>query len=175
MTSTTYSTRFDPKQRELIESPAQRLNWSSARFIRDATVCRAADVVNASGFAELKLRELATTVLDQLLNPSFSVTQLVGDLKSAHSTRTITRFEAERYRENARQVPADEGQWCRQVKDIEPLRPHDSDLAQVRSALETAGRRFVELRVQVWNSRDAGIVEYSPTVLANQLMGDKAE
>jgi uncharacterized protein (DUF1778 family) len=52
----TYSTRFDAHQRELIDEAVRLTRSSPAQLIRDASVRRAADVVNASGGTRRRCR-----------------------------------------------------------------------------------------------------------------------
>src|SRR5688500_5318326 len=71
--STTLSTRFTARQREILEQAAGVLNCSPAKLIREATLQRAADVVNASGRANATLRRLAHKALQPMVNPLVDV------------------------------------------------------------------------------------------------------
>src|SRR5690349_14814382 len=67
--SVTLSARFTPKQREVLEQAAAILNCKPAKLIREASLQRAADVVNASGHAGTTLRTLARKALQPMINP----------------------------------------------------------------------------------------------------------
>lgn len=64
--SGSYSTRFEPTHQELVEQACRILKWTPAKFIRDAAVRRAAEIVNADGPARNRLAALAGRVLAHL-------------------------------------------------------------------------------------------------------------
>lgn len=134
-----YSTRFDPVQRDLVEKAAEIKQWSPASLIREAAVTRAAGIVNSSGASADPLRNLARIVAQQVLVPD------------------PDPFDSE---------------WEQSQKDPtwEPRigRPHDADLEQVRTALETSGLSFVEMILEAWSSRRAS--SYVPTVKASEVL-----
>jgi hypothetical protein len=175
--TTTYSTRFDSRQRELIESAAKQLNWSPARLIRDAAVRRAADIANASGSADVKLRELAGLLLNQLLNPKVEIVSLSdGPVGFEEETQIVSKCDADDRMRNRDPLPPDEREGYGQVVRVMPIRPHDSELGQIRRALATAGTHFSDLLLQLWDSRQAAVAEYVPRVLPGELLqGEKAE
>ncbi|HEV2292310.1 MAG TPA: hypothetical protein VGR35_00545 [Tepidisphaeraceae bacterium] len=143
------------------------LSWSPAKFIRDAAVRRAADVVNASGGAETKLQSLASILLSHVFNPRVQVTKLDDPYDpSTQNVRVLSRDEALASR-TQREFP-DESYG--EVSDLAPQRPHDGDLAQIRRALESGGTRFLEILLQQWDNWARGESEYAPTVSAQELL-----
>lgn len=145
-----YSTRFDDKQRALIEDAARVLNWAPAKLIREAAVRRAADIVNGSGDAELVLRTLASRVLDHLLDPE----------KEAAS-----REEGGR---KMRRLLAD-GDIDERDTWIETGSAQDVH-GQIKKAMRESGTRFLECLLQEWEKRTRGTVAFKPTVSADELL-----
>lgn len=66
--TTTYSTRLNDEQREHLEHAAASLGVSASRFIRDATLRAAADVVNATAPNDRAINAIAQRLVDSILN-----------------------------------------------------------------------------------------------------------
>ena len=174
--STSYSTRFDPRHRELIEEAAKLLNVTPAKLIRESAVARAAHVVNAAGNARYHLRQIAVAVADQILNPSVEYDEVkYGELSDNPSSQCV-RLDyydsgrmADRIAEEeaARQAPF-EGLT---VTSIRPVRPHGAVLDQIKSALETSGTEFLKLLLDEWNARQSSSTKYEPRVKPESLIG----
>lgn len=64
--TTTVSTRFDDKQKELLEGAAEAADCTVAKFVRDAALQKAVAVLNACGPSEVRLRQLAKMLADHL-------------------------------------------------------------------------------------------------------------
>jgi uncharacterized protein (DUF1778 family) len=64
--TTTVSTRFDDKQKELLEDAATAANCTVSKFVRDAALQKAVAVLNASGASEVRLRQLAKMLVSHL-------------------------------------------------------------------------------------------------------------
>ena len=72
-TTASVSTRFSSKERDIIERAANLRNWSPAKLIHEATIRRAADIINASEGQELALALLAREVVRQIVNPDLEI------------------------------------------------------------------------------------------------------
>jgi uncharacterized protein (DUF1778 family) len=76
--TTTVSTRFDDKQKELLEEAAKAADCTVAKFVRDAALQKAVAVVNASGPSEVRLRQLA----EKLVNHIYAATaESISDIE----------------------------------------------------------------------------------------------
>jgi len=166
--SSTLSTRFEPKQRELIEAAARLMGWSPAKLLRDAAVQRAADIVNSAGSMEHRLYSLAGQLLKQLFNPEVEYSVLDEELKRLDRRTVAFNSDGIRDREQPDDVTTD-------VYDIHPLRPHNGDLRQMRAAFESSGTRLVEMLLQRWDLMNGQDNEYKPKVSVKELLGGESK
>jgi uncharacterized protein (DUF1778 family) len=149
-----YSTRFDQRQRDLIEAAAKEKQWSPAQLIREAAVSRAADILNASGTQSFALRKLAKIVSEQLLAPGFERRNASG------------KWETVKY------SPPSEDQH----PDFEgDALPYEDDLPQIRQALKTCGMTFGRLILEAMDGVDSSGLRYSPAVDPSELLGGHSE
>ena len=71
--STTYSTRLADDQKELLEQAAALTGVSASRFIRDATLRAALDVVNAAPPNDRAIQATMARIADILLNQPYKL------------------------------------------------------------------------------------------------------
>lgn len=139
-----YATRLTPEQRAVIDRAAGEVGWSPAKFIREAAVSRAVDVVNASGASRPALRILAATALQQMMGLMLDA-QRVAELK----------------RQGALEM----------IEDHEPMRPATSaELHQIKEAMATSGTEFLRMMLEQWDSVMSGATSYAPKVSAANLL-----
>lgn len=175
--NTSYSTRFDPKQRALIEQAAEILGCSPAKLIRESAVMRAAHVVNAGGPSGTALRELAWVVVRQLQNPTIRQTWLIdGDPENPTTLETsyqeLVTSEGQRELDETVQEYVEHG--FHHDKTL-PGRPDKKELEQIRRALETSGTEFVRMLVEAWGTGGRGKAEYRPQVDVDEFLNDGAK
>lgn len=82
--TTGYTTRLNDEQARVVEDAARILNVTAAKFIRDAAIARASEVVNSQGRNALALRQLAVQIARQLADPNLSV---IGVTKESPYTK----------------------------------------------------------------------------------------
>ncbi len=68
--STGYTTRLSTEQGRVVEEAARLLDVTPAKFIRDAALGRALEVVNSQGENAVALRRIAEQLADRVLNPT---------------------------------------------------------------------------------------------------------
>ncbi len=154
----TYSTRFTPEQRATIDQACAILNWTPARFIRHASVSRAADVINASGPAQHRLAQLADLVVKQLLAKRGILQTKVDNFGDA-DVKDISDFEA----------VVDDGEA---TVTLTPIRLAPKDLADIRIWLEGAPTEFVRLIIDHFLLEDEGADRIEPSVSAHRLLSE---
>lgn len=159
----TYSTRVTPEQRQVIDDAASLSNCTSAKFIREAAVSRAVHVVNAHGPAKIALRRLASIAAKQLVNPSVEL-----DIRHHHRGEESDEKLIIDYREAFRRD--DEDPMSGTVMKATPLRPHQSDLGDIRNALETCGTEFVRLILEQWMLAESETHRYQPARRVDDLL-----
>jgi len=170
--TSTYSSRFDAKQRDLIELAAAKSNWSPAKFIREAALRRAVDVLNADGRAEARLRDLARSLVQHLFNPTVDLDIVVEHEFSTEEwgTRKLTVSRHASEQPSQPDLPPCEDTYG-ELRRATPNRPHDSELKQMKLAMETSGTRFIELLLQQWDGWGKEDLEYEPRISLAEVTG----
>ncbi len=174
--STTLSTRFTAKQREVLEQAAVILNCSPAKLIREAALERSVDVINASGNAGTTLRSLAEKALRQLINPVVELRwpalgpgfESVIETMRMRDWDTLDTIEQQSIAESHR----DEEVGSLQVK---PVILDSSDAHQIHSALQTCPTEFVRMMLQQWEAVEHGGQHYQPKLSAKDLMAAEGD
>ncbi len=149
-----YSTRFSAGQRDAIDKAAAVMKWSSAKFIREAAIGRAVDVLNASGEGG-ELRRLADLLVKQLLDPKAEVECLLAD----ESHTFMIGIEG----------TTDDG-FMPPVGSVKTVRPRPDELEDMKVAFETCATQFVTMILEQWVPREAGRVGYKPKVSTGELL-----
>ena len=153
----TYSTRFDARQRELIDQAAKLKQWSPAKLIREAAISRAADIVNASGNSSPTLQHLARLVAKQLVKPTLVFTDPIDavgvEVDEVDLAKLMDDWSA--YATNADFVLAN--------------RPSPDDLSQIQTALRTCGESFIQMILEAWQALETGSDVYKPKVILGDL------
>lgn len=163
--SVSYSTRFDPEQREVVEAAAKKMNWKPAKLIREASVGRAVDILNACEPADRRrLRELVGVVLCQILDPKYSVRWYYRDDPDQDG---VTRIYSYRNPHHDDQEFSQED-WA---MGMTPTRPSESDIMQIREALRTCGTEFLRMLLDEWHSFEPSGACYKPKVDPGRLLG----
>lgn len=165
--SESYSTRFDAKQRELIEQAAAIAGCSPAKLIREATVRRAADIVNSE--EGVQLRALATSFLAPVLKPT-----VVLECYSGHGEIEENTWEYTTHH----QWSADDVKLGDEVSDVLGGKVEVPDYrvrAQIKTAMKACGSRFVEILLEQWAAIERGGTEYKPKVNADELLDGKGD
>lgn len=155
----TYSTRFTPEQRATIDQACGILNWSPAKFIRDASIRRAADVINASGPAQHRLGQLAYLVVKQLLAKR-------GMLLTQNSQESMGVDQ--QIVHDYKSIEDHEGCWDKVV----PVQLPPEDLADILIWLEEAPTEFVRLIIDHFLLDDEGADLIEPTVSRYRLLSE---
>ncbi len=155
--TSTYSTRFDARQRELIEQAAEIKKWSPAKLIRESAISRAADIVNASGDSASWLRHLARLVAKQLVKPTLVFTDPVDAGVVEVEEIDLDKLMSDRcaYATNADFVLAN--------------RPSPDDQDQIQTALQTCGESFIQMILEAWQALETGGDVYKPKVILGDL------
>lgn len=148
----TLSTRVDRRQREVIERAAKAVDCSPGKFVRDAAVQRAADVLNASGGAEAQLRELARRLVGHCFH--FRIVQ-----KGEKGKACLESGLYEPWQPDVETRAADER------LDADWLTRQNTDaVAAIRRALETAPTEFVRFFLEEWDRWGKVDLDYQPCV-----------
>jgi uncharacterized protein (DUF1778 family) len=164
----TYSTRFTKEQRELVEEAAKVMDCSGAKFMRDATVMRAAEVVNTSGESRVMLQRLAALVAKQMLNP-----EAVWDYGAGldDDPRDPRRGPATISYESATNPDEpDPFGYHGPHNHMLPQRPANADLSQIQQAFETAGGEFARMIYDAWRLGHTEPKTYQPRIKASDLL-----
>jgi len=161
---TTYSTRFTPEQREKIDEACAKLNWTPARFIRDASVRRAAEILNSSGSAQHQLAALAQRF----------VHQLVGKKRLCLTT---LNFEREREDQEFLEEYAVNGEGYEQPDMLTAIKFSENEAKQIQAALQATPSEFARLILEYWNISQRGEEVFEARVNADDLLAraDSAE
>ena len=155
--TSTYSTRFDARQRELIEQAAELKQWSPAKLIREAAISRAADIVNASGSSSPTLRHLARLVAKQLDSPTVVYTTWSGEIGVE-----VPRIDLD--------APVDDPRLADfNAKFAVANRPSPDDQDQIQTALQTCGESFIQMILEAWQALETGGNVYKPKVVLGDL------
>ncbi len=149
--TSTVGTRFESRQREVVEQAAEIAGCSPARFIRDAAIERALSVVNASGPSEFRIRKLAAMLVDHLLRAT------VGEESDGEHTRQGVQ-SALYYVPN----PA-EGSNAGSGVDWQALR-------EIREALNTCGTAFVRMLLDEWGGQGVQAEAYKPKIKPEDIL-----
>ena len=177
---TSYSTRLEPRQRELIDKAAAIAGCSAAKFIRDAAVTRAAHVVNADGSASAPLRHLAAVVGRQLVDPSLAEIWRINHPEADNETRIEYSF-SELGTSNGRRERHYQSEYLSHegysLGRTEPVALSKNDLNQLRTALETSGMEFVRMLLEALATRAHHSLDYRPVVNVSELLsgGDEKQ
>jgi len=173
--STTISTRMTAQHRELIEKAAAIANVSPAKFIRQAAVDRAVDVINADGDSVAALRRLAQVVVEQLQNPTIVENWQEGvphpDPEVEHDEYRWQDIHGETgfsVRMTEHQIREHKG-WKYVCSMPKPL--SRQELEQLHMALKTAGSVVVQLILEQWRSAFDRPDDYRPTVWKDRIEG----
>lgn len=153
----TYSTRFDDRQRELIDQAAKLKQWSPAKLIREAAISRAADIVNASGSSSPTLRHLARLVAKQLVKPTCIVIN-----EPDGTTSEVPEIDLDLLRDHP-------GEYWSQAMIVRANRPSQEDQDQIQAALLTCGESFIQMILEAWQALDTGGDVYKPKVVLGDL------
>lgn len=94
--TTGYTTRLNDEQARVVEDAAKILNVTTAKFIRDAAIARASEVVNSQGRNALALRQFAVQMATQLMDPLLEVTGLAEHDMNANKPGFLVRGAARR-------------------------------------------------------------------------------
>lgn len=172
--TTTLSTRFTAKQREVLEQAATILNCRSAKLIREATLQRAADVINASGHAGVTLRALAHKALQPMVNPLVEIRWKFphpedSDTVEEMSLESWEALSEEEQRDLASREPGSHSM------EVRPVRPDPNEVRQIRMALKTCPTEFARMMVEQWESVESGGQRYQPKITAAELLGGEGE
>jgi hypothetical protein len=168
--STSFSTRFDAEQRELVEAAAKKLNWKPAKLIREASVARAVDIVNASDSADRRrLRELVEVVLRQLIDPTCSVGWFYPEDPDQPVAMRTYSYRNQPANDERFQADNPHDRWSISYCSVE--RPLEVDLMQVREAFRTCGTEFVRMLLDDWRSFETGGRGYKPKLDPGRLLG----
>jgi len=159
--TTAYGTRLTARQRQLIEEAAQVLDCSSAKFIRDAAVRRAADVVNASGEARTQLKALTLKLLDHILNPEVAKLGKEGGCTAVKSALYHPGLATKANVVSMGEDPNEE--WVERGQDYKSLR-------QVREVLETCGTEFIQVFLAEWEEYGKGVGDYSAKIRVSEIL-----
>jgi uncharacterized protein (DUF1778 family) len=174
--TTTISTRLTTQHRELIEKAAGIANVSPAKFIRQAAVDRAADVINADGDSVAALRRLAQLVVEQLQNPVLVEYWDSGAPDDMDSTVEHVEFHwqdlqgKEGFDSRRAEHMALEHHGHRYMYSM-PKPLSDVDREQLHMAMRTAGSAVVQLILEQWQSAFDRPNDYRPTVWKDRIEG----
>ena len=155
--TSTYSTRFDALQRELIEQAAELKQWSPAKLIRDSAISRAADIVNASGDSASWLRHLARLVAKQLVKPTLVFTDPIDA-----GVVEVDEIDLDKLMND----------WCAYATNADFVlanRPSPADQDQIQTALQTCGESFIQMILEAWRALETGGDVYKPKVVLGDL------
>lgn len=175
--TTSYSTRFDTQQREIIEQAADVLGCSAAKLIRDSAVTRSVDVMNAQGGARDSLRRLASRLIRQVFNPEVELDREIGH-SPVDDPRKDMGVESVRIDRNTARSWGNQDEFMpehlqksNRVRAVRVLRPDDNELRQMKDAFETTGTEFIKLLLEHWGEARAGAQEYQPAIKPHSLLG----
>lgn len=166
------STRLTTEQKELIDRAAQTLGWSASKLIRDSAIRRAIDIVNASEEAELQLRALAQTFVEQVVRPRARVT--VCDYASGIPNGAPDSYSEEITAADGVYQPTDEHSTLA-IRDVCVMRPDWNARAQIKDALQAAGSRFVEMMLSAWEVVEAGKVQFKPKINSANVLNESGD
>ena len=147
----TVGTRFESRQREVVEQAAEIVGCSAAKFIRDAAIERALSVVNASGQSEYRLRKLAAMLIDHLLRVH------IGE--ETDGRHTLEGVESALY---SVANPA-EGADAKGGANLRALH-------EIREALNTCGPAFVRMVLDEWQGQGKPAETYEPKIKAEDVL-----
>lgn len=163
------STRFTDRERSLIERAAEQRNWTVAKLIREATLRRAADIINTSEGRELALSGLAAQVAKQLLEPDAFV--IFEEYPDAPNSPTRELFIGQEWLVGRLQA---DNSYSNPVELLgyQAGQPSDRDLEQIKSAFESCSTEFARLVLEHWKKLKLGESGYRPAVNPEDL-GDE--
>ncbi|MBB6431378.1 uncharacterized protein (DUF1778 family) [Algisphaera agarilytica] len=173
-----YSTRFSPQQRDVIDEAAKLSGCSAAKFIREAAVARATDTVNASEEAGAVLKRLAALVVEQLQNPGVREFWHDGPPEVTNTVKEEWRWDSfagedgyveRRYREETLV------QAGFRKEDVQPLYLADEDLSQIELALDCAGTEFVGMLLDAWKKPRRNQIAFAPRIRKSNLAGTEED
>jgi uncharacterized protein (DUF1778 family) len=156
-----FSLRLEPKQRAVIEKAAGVSDVPLAKFVRDAAVSRAVELLNSSGQRETQLRDLARRVVDHLFN--VKPVKAEGEL---HVESGLWESRFEKFPDGPLRS-VETGEWADGVLINQQI-PAIKDALRV--AFDSAGREFVRLILEQWDGWGKEGFEYEPLVNRNELL-----
>ncbi|NOX60183.1 MAG: hypothetical protein GXP29_15170 [Planctomycetes bacterium] len=171
--SSSYSTRFEPQQRELVEEAAGSLNISPAKLIREAAVRRAADVLNADSGSRGRLRVLARAVVCQIMNPSVKYQRsLKGSIPEMRATETVEKSYLQP--QMIDEEPPDDWYSSSDVNEstIQAVRPDDKSIGEIESAFASCPTEFSAMILEALSTWWRG-ESYTPKVQMETLLNSE--
>lgn len=166
----TLSTRVTAHQRGLIDRAAEVANQTPAKFVREAAVDRAVDVINAAGDSTAALRQLARVVVEQLRNPRI-VEKWADDGPHPQDDPDPdcveipwVNLQSDELREHLAHeyyCRRQDGQVCIAT---EPKRPPSSQLDQIELAFKMSGTEFTKMIVELWRTAMHDGSNFTPKV-----------
>lgn len=153
--SGSYSTRFEPTHQELVEQACRILNWTPARFIRDAAVRRAAEVINSAGPSRYSLAALAAEMVKHLKgNNGVSISRWIEDEKVYRHADVFDTF-----------TDPEVGQ-----EGFVEAAPLDLKVrGSIKAGMKACPSEFVRLLLEQWELSDQGADSFTPKVDLSQL------
>ncbi len=174
--TTSYSTRFNPAQREVIEAGAKMLGWSPARLIREAAVTRAVHLVNGGGVSGLRLRELAKWIRNQVRDPSVEFVRERFNEYTQEPERETVRLSCEQLRkQRSEETPSGIAENSVEERSINMIRAGKEEANQIKEALETGGTELVRLLLEEWEACDVDDGVYEARVRPESVLGGDEE
>lgn len=174
-----YTTRLTDPQATQVEEAARLAGTSTAKFIRDAALGRARDILNSTGANAKAMSRLSEQMLDAISNPSIRVwVEVRGqrmhiDCSFSELERDdgnfldgILAYELEegRYRDSFPDVEYWQLSDAVRTTHIRPVPPEADLLTAMKVVHSTAPTEFAARVVEEIESRASGSKSYSPRV-----------
>jgi hypothetical protein len=170
------STRFTSKQKAAIEQAAAIVNCTPAKLVREASLRRAADVINASGNARNPLRELAKRTLHYVVNPRVEI-RWISEIEGQPDEiefMTVRHWESLDVDELQADYQHHQSRGYTGPRVIHQ-RPDAAEVRQIQTAIRSCPSEFVALMLEQWDDVESGGQQYKPQVDVDELLSGESE
>ena len=166
--TTTYSTRLNDEQREHLENAAASTGVSASRFIRDATLRAAADVVNSTAPNDRAITAIAQRLADSISNQQAELEYQYEDDQVSVSKASLNNG----YLPINQDRQHEEFELNRHLLSVKINSLSPQDIRQLRAIAESCPFTFAQAFLKAMRGASEPMPEFSPRSNPDSLLSD---